>query len=102
MKQDLRSALGGGGNRVTPVNSGFEGATHVAYVAETCSFAPEWESKPNETCSLAPRWESKPSRGQDLYPRPCKESGFAYGRNEACSLAPRGRGLGRGGKDEQI
>ena len=30
MKQDLRRALGGGGNRVIPVNSGFEGATHVA------------------------------------------------------------------------
>ena len=49
MKQDLRSALGGGGNRVTPVNSGFE----------------------------------KPGRGQKLYPRPCRESGFAYGRSEA-------------------
>ena len=52
----------------TLVNSGFEGATHVA--------------NNNETNSLAPR----------------RESGFADGRNETSSLAPRGRGLGRGGK----
>ena len=57
MKQDLRRALGGGGAIVkTLVNSGFEGATHVA--------------NNNETNSLATERESKPSRGQDLYPRP--------------------------------
>ena len=44
-------------------------ATHIAHSGEICSLAPEWESKP--------------SRGQDLSPRPCRESGFAYGRSEA-------------------
>ena len=48
--------------------------------------------------SLATEREGKPSRGQDLSPRLCRESGFAYGRSETYTLAPRGRGLGRGGK----
>ena len=86
---------------------------------ENSSLAPEWESKPSrgtsgargeqestktlsfrcdcERCRLT-RGADKPSRGQDLSPRPWRESGFAYGRSETCSLAPRGRGLGRGGQ----
>ena len=79
-------------------------ATHVAHNNETSSLAPRWESKPSrgtsgarveqesaetlsfrcdcERCRLT-RGAEKPSRGQDLYPRPRRESGFAYGRSEA-------------------
>ena len=64
--------------------------------------------------------EGKPSRGQDLYPRPWRESGFAYGRSEASpdseqiehaiaeqfmrnsvSVEQIQDGLGRGGQDER-
>ena len=84
-------------------------ATHVAHNNETSSLAPRWESKPSrgtsgarveqesaetlsfrcdcERCRLT-RGAEKPSRGQDLYPRPRRESGFAYGRSETYSLAP--------------
>ena len=68
----LRIVTGGGTLSSTPVSSGL------------------WTGC---ACNRA----EKPSGVQDLYPRPWRESGFAYGRNETSSLAPRGRGLGRGG-----
>ena len=90
MKQDLRSTLGGGGNRVTPVNSGFDkpsrgtsGARGEQESAETSSFRCDCErcrlmrgavnsqkrGGQAERCHLS-RGAVKPSRGQDLYPRP--------------------------------
>ncbi len=88
MKQDLRNALGGGGNRENRTNKEIEvqnkpsrgmseakgeqesaGATHVAHCDNIGSYFIRWCGDDFERCRLT-RGADKPSSVQDLYPRP--------------------------------